>query len=1032
MATTHLTEFLAAPAIHISVASPAQLAPSASDLARLRFLITVIVVLFAIMCAGAYLLGLRDAADSRSLRACMLSPELGFRIVPNNAGSEDQQLWTWRFSQSPLEDVVDAVGGSFVELAGLMGMPVVRLAAALPESWLHTSVQAATGRRDGLSATSFKEQHVQHGVLQGAMRSSLVAAHPGAAAAPVEHAPAPTHERRASLVKAAAAVEGMPMSRGGHVKMHATAPATRAHKNTAFGDELVAAAPPMARAQPQPQDVDGWAALPHDTAISVPQSGADEMVSADVQQSMQPASWQQDVDGWDTPPHHNGGSAIDSSINEVDAPDVQEMVSTALAHAVLLGYCIASAEEVAEQQVAYLERLAAAGVDTDGRRFLHLFTVFKELIIPGVLGSAQSWLRNARLARVVLLSNPSGFWDADSGIALSLLAQSHRVEPSKKQGMRLLLSYLQSVVTAAVSVVIGGVSASSSASAANSVFQSRTRAHSKRISGGATVETVAPGIDCPLLFTSAAIAETLPSELADAFVESSGTALRAWSTALVAELLLTLDLGGWRVCATPCVDDDVPTTLVDAALRWLSVTLDTDAPPSSPPPSPPTPKLLTAVRAAARDQVLLWAALHDETITSSRNAHVPSPLHKHVLEQRACGAIFTAGLTKHATMRLFTADAVFGGRRHQQFFVLVTLLIVALSASIWLYYSRALECCLRVRRELGCSEDPFSPCRGYARSCAELESIFYRFAHAAVFDPTSEVIEQPTAGLFCEAFPDPKYPLHTFVAGLISFACCMPAAWVLQSCFSLSMSTDEAQLHGRTRLMKWGLFQRLLLGAAPWRYRPGRAHRMRTRMASSWCTTTPDQLVVRACDALGALSRRAGVKPRLSIDAACSKIDTPLSPLEKRLEEEEEEVNVLTRDERLCDAAACHDRVTENFKRAGFVLVAAAWGICVWMILVYGSLIYRLLGPEAEETFTRSWGIGVGLDQLKEAKGVLIVSAQTVAALLVFEALYVSPNMAWLESMSDEASVGATLLRAGAGSFLARMRAYARFNKAVV
>jgi hypothetical protein len=81
MATTHLTEFMAAPAIHISVASPAQLAPSASALSRLRFLITVLAVLFAAMCAGAYLLSLRDAFDSRVLLKRILSPELGCNIV---------------------------------------------------------------------------------------------------------------------------------------------------------------------------------------------------------------------------------------------------------------------------------------------------------------------------------------------------------------------------------------------------------------------------------------------------------------------------------------------------------------------------------------------------------------------------------------------------------------------------------------------------------------------------------------------------------------------------------------------------------------------------------------------------------------------------------------------------------------------------------------------------------------------------------------------------------------------------------------
>ena len=43
-----------------------------------------------------------------------------------------------------------------------------------------------------------------------------------------------------------------------------------------------------------------------------------------------------------------------------------------------------------------------------------------------------------------------------------------------------------------------------------------------------------------------------------------------------------------------------------------------------------------------------------------------------------------------------------------------------------------------------------------------------------------------------------------------------------------------------------------------------------------------------------------------------------------------------------------------------------------------------------------------------------------------------SPNTAWLESMTDEASVAAALMRGGASHFFARLRGYSRFNKAVV
>ena len=336
------------------------------------------------------------------------------------------------------------------------------------------------------------------------------------------------------------------------------------------------------------------------------------------------------------------------------------------------------------------------------------------------------------------------------------------------------------------------------------------------------------------------------------------------------------------------------------------------------------------------------------------------------------------------------------------------------------------QCCIVVRTALGCSADAFTPCRGYAHSCAELSSLYFRFAFAAVHDQESSMIAQPAPGLQCQSFPDPAFPLHTFVAGLISFACCVPATWVLQACFSLAMATDEAQLHGRTRLMRWSLGKRLLLGAVPWLHRPGRAHRLRTRVASTWCSSTQEQLTRRAAEALGTLARRAGIKPHSSAMMP-PQIATPLSPLS-----ENSGIDTDTRNVRLRVAAARHDRVTENMKRAGFVLIAVAWGICLWMVLVYGALTFKLLGPDAEATFTRSWGISVGLDQADQARSVLVTAAQTVAALLVLEALYLSPNTSWLESMADEASVAAALLRSGAVNLAARVRSYARFNKAVI
>jgi hypothetical protein len=972
LATRHLTDFMAAPAIQITVATTAQLAPSSSDLARLRFLITVLVVLFASMCIGAYMLSVRDAFDSRILLASVLSPEFGCRKIGD--------LWTWRLTQKPMDGVIDAVEGSAIQLAGLLGFPYVRLAAALPENWLCTSVQSATGRRDGLSATAFREHYdtLHVALRQGAAALRMQAGQSSEPAAP------PSCSAISKRARTSWQSLANPQQRAAALML-----------------EMAAAAGADCE-------------LPCSSQIASFAVGGDGGAECDVNHAFgcvqRPSRRDRIFAEMGVQP---GGCSANNEDDMLDGPDTQELVSTALLHAVMLGYCIESAETIATQQSLYLARLCDAGVDPSGTWFLHLFTVFKELVIAGVLGAQTNWWPTARLARIVLLSNPSGYWDADSGVAAALLANSFDAPQPRLQGVQRLISFVQGLVSAAAAVFIGSASSSS---AAEHLFQSHTaHAKSKRRAkkGGQAPAVETPGhADCPLAFSEAAIAETIPAALATACVESS-TAVRIWTTALVVEVLLTLKCS-WRATADAQTDVACELTLADTGARWLDAAL-AGAP----------AELLPAVRLAAAGQVADWAALHERLITASRSAFVPTALHKDSLEQRACGAIFTAAQTQHATIRLFAADQLFGGKRHQHFMVLITSLIAGLTASIWLYYSRAQQCCSVVRTQLGCDPNFELPCHGYTASCQELASTYFRFAIAALSDASDTVYASP--GLQCESFPDPKYPLHTFVAGLISFACCTPVAAFVSSCFSLSVATDDAQLHSRTRLMRWTLPKRVLLGRAPWRYRPGALHRLGKRLASSWCTSLPEKVAVHIGDACMALAVRLGYRNRAA--TLMGKIDTPLHPYDDDCDAAGSNEE---RDRQLHVAAALHDRITTAYKHAGYLLVLVAWAVCTWMILVYGALIYRLLGPEAEATFTRSWGIGVGIGQLDEARGVIVTAAQTALALLILEALWLAPNSAWLENTIDDASVHATILRAASVSLTARVRTYARFNKAVV
>ena len=78
-----------------------------------------------------------------------------------------------------------------------------------------------------------------------------------------------------------------------------------------------------------------------------------------------------------------------------------------------------------------------------------------------------------------------------------------------------------------------------------------------------------------------------------------------------------------------------------------------------------------------------------------------------------------------------------------------------------------------------------------------------------------------------------------------------------------------------------------------------------------------------------------------------------------------------------------------------------------WATLVYGRLVFNLLSDEAGDSFTRSWGVSVGLAQANDARDAAVAILKSIATLLVLESFWLLPN--------------------GAKSVLA----YSRFHKAV-
>jgi hypothetical protein len=306
---------------------------------------------------------------------------------------------------------------------------------------------------------------------------------------------------------------------------------------------------------------------------------------------------------------------------------------------------------------------------------------------------------------------------------------------------------------------------------------------------------------------------------------------------------------------------------------------------------------------------------------------------------------------------------------------------------MWFYYSKSTLCCQDVRAALGCTAALTDSCIGFVGTCAGLLAWP---ATAAAFEG------QPFQ---CTEFPVDGSARDQALVGLICFAVSLPVTFFMSQLFSLSTSTDNQILHGRTRWLRWAELPLVghLFGFIDWRSlsSPDVSLAKRTRMylAARWSAGFHTRALSGAVDACllapirAARRRRAG--SAASLDAS-KQSDAGVDPLTRALDE---------------SVAAEFDFESTFYKRMGYAVMYASWAIFAWIIIAFGRLIYNLQGPASENTFIKAWCIGIGIGQAQEWTYVARTALEAAVVLTVADLLWLAQDELWFEGHMDWLSV---------------------------
>jgi hypothetical protein len=523
----------------------------------------------------------------------------------------------------------------------------------------------------------------------------------------------------------------------------------------------------------------------------------------------------------------------------------------------------------------------------------------------------------------------------------------------------------------------------------------------------------------PLDFSAQALSDSCPDYLFVAFATPDGSptlALRVWTTLLCSDVLERLDVHWVMPSRDGGMQGDI--TLLEDADAWIlramrAVPSESGLPGTSRPKaisaqmrlrsSPMDAEIMEAARADARAQTESWKGTHARRISAFK-ALARLNVDIHGGRQRFAQLCGLMTRRHDVTSSLFQPMSEGLTRVHRTAMLMSTLMGLFV-VNTWFSWTRSQVCCSELRALLHCPADITLPCRGFSGDCVDLSGQF-----AELVIGGSGRVGDFTSNLHCAAFPDPQSNRDTALTGLIAAACAIPLRWVVGVLLKMSCEPEHSNSWLFINPLVHTILRTLGLSSlgASWRWRTARPFWL-VRYSLRFSLEPFRPLLERMVDALaccgsGGAGRSSGL--------------TAFRYSRGELASQRAQIAESMRSAQRARAAAV----------AGCVLIYVAWALLTFFCVVYGALVYGLMGATAEQHFVSTWAVSTGISQAWQGRAVLWAFAMGLLGNIA-DVLGFLQSHRWLEVYLDAQSVQAVLPRDA--SLYAFVRAHVEHHASV-